>query len=439
MADIRRRGNVEPRVSSSGKVKYRARVTETEKNALGESSYKKISLGTYKTKKEANDAIRQYELEKTNPSCNKTYYEVLVEWAKSIDKLHGFIDEDGNIVQGKKDTPTIRTERMACRYSTVLMQLKKPISEITPSDIYKAVVNAYYKDAKGNRKDASAVTKQRVKSQMNRVFDYAIKEGYVDSNPARSINVTTIYSGVKNANDKNISIVEEAKRNKRERRTLSDNIVRKIEEARDVVEANQIYFDMVLIQLYTGMRAKELASLPLNRVDFENNIIKWGMKTDAGKDRIIPIHSKILPIIKSRAEKTRQYLAVNNRDVTDSTPLFYHTEGQANTNMTYDKYRHGFELVMKLVGENREEDRPQRKEKWYTTHDVRSTFVTKAFESRMAIDVIKKIAGHVIPVELDSSRADAVKALMNGVDVTIDIYDKPNIERLHEEIEKIKY
>lgn len=439
MAKARRRGNVEKRTSSSGKVTYRARVTETEKNALGYNDYKKISIGTYKTKKEAEDAIKQYELEKINPSCNKTYYDVFVEWAESIDKLHGFIDEDGNVVQGKKDTPYIRTERMAFRYSTLLVQLKKPIDEIKPSDIEKAVVNAYYKDAKGNRKDASAVTKQRVKSQMNRVFDYAIKEGYVDSNPARSIKVTTMYSGVKNANDKNISIVEEAERNKRERRALPDDLVKKISEARDIVEANQIYYDMVLIQLYTGMRAKELASLPLNRVDFENNIIRWGMKTAAGKDRIIPIHSKILPIIKSRAEKTRQYLAVNNRDVTDSTPLFYHTEGQANTSMTYDKYRHGFELVMKSVGENREEDRAQRKEKWYTTHDVRSTFITKAFESRMAIDVIKKIAGHVTPVGLDSSMADAVKALMNGVDVTIDIYDKPNIERLHEEIEKIEY
>lgn len=439
MAKARRTGNVEKRISSSGKVSYRARVTETEKNARGYNDYKKISVGTYKTRREAEDALKQYILEKTNSSCNMTYRDVFVEWAESIDKMHGFIDEDGNIVQGKKDTPYIRTERMAFRYSTLLVQLKKPISEIKPADIENAVVNAYYDDNEGNRKYASAGTKQRVKSQMNRVFDYARKKGYIDINPARNIKVTEIYSKDRNANGKNISIVEEAERNKRERRVLSDEIVEKIAKTRDIVEANQIYFDMVLIQLYTGMRAQELATLPLNKVDFENNIIEWGMKTEAGKNRIIPIHSEILPIIKSRADKTRQYLAINNRDVTDSTPLFYHTEGQANTSMTYDKYRHGFELVMKLIGENREEDRAQRKKKWYTTHDVRSTFITKAFASRMAFDVIKKIAGHVIPVGLDSSKADVVKAIMNGADPTIDIYDKPNIERLHEEIEKIKY
>jgi len=439
MGKVRGDGSVEPRVSSSGKVSYRARITETIKNPKGYNDYKKISLGTYKTRKEAKEAIKQYLLGKTNSSCNKTYYDVLVEWANSTDKVYGLMDAYGNKVQGKKAAPYIRTELMALRYSTLLVQLKKPISEIKPSDIKKAVVNAYYDDNEGNRKYASAGTKQRVKSQMNRVFDYAIDEGYIDTNPARNIKVTKIYSEVRNASGKNISIVEEAELNKRERRVLPDDIVEKIAKTRDTVEANQIYFDMVLIQLHTGMRAQELASLPLNKVDFENNIIEWGMKTEAGKNRIIPIHSKILPIIKSRADKTRQYLAINNRDITDSTPLFYHTEGQANTNMTYDKYRHGFELVMKLIGENREEDRAQRKKKWYTTHDVRSTFITKAFASRMAFDVIKKIAGHVIPVGLDSSKADVIKAFMNGADPTIDIYDKPSIERLHEEIEKIKY
>ncbi len=35
-------------------------------------------------------------------------------------------------------------------------------------------------------------------------------------------------------------------------------------------------------------------------IDFENGTMFGGIKTDAGKNRYVPIHSKIMPLIKAR-------------------------------------------------------------------------------------------------------------------------------------------
>lgn len=56
--------------------------------------------------------------------------------------------------------------------------------------------------------------------------------------------------------------------------------------------------DCTLILLYTGFRIMELLSIPRENVDLDNEIIKGGIKTSAGKNRIVPIHPRIKPIIE---------------------------------------------------------------------------------------------------------------------------------------------
>jgi len=48
----------------------------------------------------------------------------------------------------------------------------------------------------------------------------------------------------------------------------------------------------ILILIYTGMRISELLTLSKWHVDIENWIVTGGVKTDAGKDRVIPLHPK---------------------------------------------------------------------------------------------------------------------------------------------------
>lgn len=54
----------------------------------------------------------------------------------------------------------------------------------------------------------------------------------------------------------------------------------------------------LLIMIYTGFRPTEFMRIENKNVHLEDKYIVGGMKTDAGRDRIVPIHEKIVPFIR---------------------------------------------------------------------------------------------------------------------------------------------
>lgn len=68
--------------------------------------------------------------------------------------------------------------------------------------------------------------------------------------------------------------------------------------------------DETLFMLYTGMRVTEMLTLTCDRIDLKEKVIQYGIKTAAGKNRIIPIHDKILPVIERHFGST--YLFTNS-------------------------------------------------------------------------------------------------------------------------------
>lgn len=54
---------------------------------------------------------------------------------------------------------------------------------------------------------------------------------------------------------------------------------------------------IILIMIYTGLRIEELLSMHCKNISLSERYMTGGIKTDAGKDRIIPIANKILPFI----------------------------------------------------------------------------------------------------------------------------------------------
>lgn len=57
--------------------------------------------------------------------------------------------------------------------------------------------------------------------------------------------------------------------------------------------------DETLFMLYTGCRITEMLSLKQTDLNYEDKTICFGIKTAAGKNRIVPIHDKLLPILQS--------------------------------------------------------------------------------------------------------------------------------------------
>ena len=152
------------------------------------------------------------------------------------------------------------------------------------------------------------------------------------------------------------------------------------------------YIDTILILIYTGMRINELLKLKKMSIDLRQNIITGGSKTEAGKNRIIPIHPKILPLIIKRMNNKTEYLVPNRR----------------GTN--YYKYsnfrRFEFIRIMELLGME------------HTIHDTRHTFATLISGVSNNEGAITEIIGHT---NINMTRK----------------YIHTNIEKIRAEIEKI--
>jgi len=152
------------------------------------------------------------------------------------------------------------------------------------------------------------------------------------------------------------------------------------------------YADTILILIYTGMRINELLKLEKKNVNLENNTITGGSKTDAGKNRIIPIHPKILPLIIKRMGNKTDYLIPNR------TGRNYYE---------YNNFRQNeFVKIMEQLGME------------HTIHDTRHTFATMISDVSDNENAITGIIGHT------------------NINMTKK-YTHTNIEKMRKEMEKI--
>lgn len=151
------------------------------------------------------------------------------------------------------------------------------------------------------------------------------------------------------------------------------------------------WVDSVLILLYSGMRICEMLDLEIQNIhlDEEYPYMVGGCKTDAGRDRCIPIHNRILPLIKNYYEKNkdRKYLITNHN----------------GDQMDYYNYRRNkWDVIMKDF------------EMDFTPHCTRHTFISLLRSKKADPLNIKRIVGHI------------------SNDVTDDVYTHIDIKELWE-------
>lgn len=219
----------------------------------------------------------------------------------------------------------------------------------------------------------------------NLMFDYAVEYELTDRNYARTFKITdNVINEMETVHNAHISFKD----------WEIDKLWNHVEDVP--------YVDLVLIHCYLGVRPQELGLFELENVDLENNTMKGGMKTDAGKNRIVPIHSKIKDLV---VEKYKQ------AEKLESKYIFNCTDAKnGRTFLTYDKYRHRFVNVVNVLKLN-PDHRP---------HDPRKHFITMAKKYEVDEYAIKYIVGHAIN------------------DITERVYTDREIDWLKAEIEKIK-
>lgn len=68
------------------------------------------------------------------------------------------------------------------------------------------------------------------------------------------------------------------------------------------------WVDSILMFLYTGFRISELIGMKCEDINLEERTFTGGTKTAAGKGRIVPIHSRIYPLVEKRYNEGNKYL-----------------------------------------------------------------------------------------------------------------------------------
>ena len=119
---------------------------------------------------------------------------------------------------------------------------------------------------------------------------------------------------------------------------------------------NMPWVDTVLIFLYSGWRISELMAITPDDVDLEAGTMKGGTKTNAGKNRIVPIHSKIKPLVEARlAEGGTHLISYNGKKLNESQYRTFWGEIMEALQMKHTPHecRHTFESRLDAAGGNR--------------------------------------------------------------------------------------
>lgn len=109
--------------------------------------------------------------------------------------------------------------------------------------------------------------------------------------------------------------------------------------------------DSVLVLLYSGWRISELLSLSKDNIDLEQMTMRGGSKTEAGKNRVVPIHHRIAPIITERMNKSDSLLF--DMKITRYREMWWGIMKSLGMDHTPHECRHTFRTRLDAAGANK--------------------------------------------------------------------------------------
>ena len=224
--------------------------------------------------------------------------------------------------------------------------------------------------------------KARIKTLFNLMLDYAVEYEITDINHSRSFRLPDEIK-------KELSTVK------------SGHIIYTDDEMLTLWNHTQDRcVCMVLVQCYSGWRPQELLTLRVEDVDIDNLTFRGGLKTEAGRNRTVPIHSRISGIVKRYYEQAAEHGSI----------YLFGRENNTAEPLSYMQFSRAYSAIRECIGVS----------ELHRLHDGRTHFVTAA--KRYGVDeyAIKYMVGHKI------------------TDITESVYTKRGSEWLREQIEKIR-
>ena len=287
----------------------------------GKQIYRYVSY--HETKTEALEALAKEQITPTSPKAKITAAELFTEW---------------------KGTKSYKDLSRNTQYNyDAAFKLLSPLHDKIFTNLRTQHLEELISGLKKNGIPMSHSTKSKVKILLGLLYKYAMQNDICNKNYAEFIKLD--------------------KTEKKEKEIFSDVEIETFFKHDDIENV-----DTILILLYTGMRINEMLNITKFDIDLKNNTITGGLKTDAGKNRIIPIHPRI-----------RKYIENRYNNATDK--LFYRGNNIALTDSYYRKNIY-YPLLEQL-------NIPKK-----TIHCTRHTTATLLAEHGADVNAIKQILGH---------------------------------------------
>lgn len=326
------------------------------KDGTIKSQYIYTTLCYVKTWEEGDQILRDYNnRKKYGEGCILTKY-------ATFDEIHSIV-----LPRYTKD----RSLSLITAYKAAYKHLSKlydiPINEIKSANI-QAIFD-YLRESKG----LGSKTVSNMKHICNQIFSYAYENDLVDKNYAGFLKI----GAVDKPKEKKIFTREQIE-------LLFQN-------------DNDPIVNTVLIYIFTGMRISELLLVKRVDVHIKERYLIGGLKTKAGRNRIIPIHHYIENYIKYWYSKETEYL------ITDEQGMPYNKS----------TYRLKFMKVME-----------QFNIKGITNHCCRHTLSTMFDNANVNRVAAQKILGHV------SSDLDERVYIHKSIDRLIEAMDMVTLDSL---------
>ena len=346
---------------------YRAMVT-VGKDEFGKPVCKPLKPQSYfRTYNDAYQALVEYNKNPLDLNTLLTMSELFERWSLEYFKSYN----SPSTVRGIKD---------AWQYCQTIY--KMPVVQVRPKHLKYCIESGKYVRRSVIHTPTPKI-KGKIKWLFNVLFDYAIEYELTDKNYARQFQL-------------DMSTRKEMKLTKREHIPFDDD---EMELLWENVE-NMSGIDLMLVQCYTGLRPQELGLMEVKNMHFDSGYMIGGMKTEAGKDRIIPIHPRIRKYVKKYLDEA----------VKLGSKYVFNVSNRSDYFLSYFAYQNMFYRIRDELGLN-PDHRP---------HDGRKHFITKAKEYNVDEYAIKYVVGHKID------------------DLTERVYTSRKIDWLKSEIEKIK-
>lgn len=367
----RRPNNTGTVVKLSGKRRtpFCARVMSDERDIIT-GKKKQICIGTFATREEALNALSLYSLKKSNSISNEEARNIapnLFDRIQEKTKKHVPTFKDiYHILDEEEFSKLSKSARNG--YGSWIKHFEtiynRPIDNITLADLQYIFDNDKSKNG----------TQIHMKALCSKIFEYAVIHQYI----SRDFDYT--------------SYIRTA-----EFKQSTKHYPFTIDEIKELKTINTSEAHLILIYIYTGLRAGELLNINRSNIhidehcndDGSNKLISYivtGSKTDAGKNRVVPIHDDIKQFVVEELLKS-------DRRLIDCTYKSLNNNVLSTVN-GYLKATH-------------------------TMHDTRQTFASLCQLSNVDIYVRKKVLGHKLN------------------DITFDIYTNASKNKLWTEVNKI--